>query len=68
MMLKYKFRYSTWPGATVTVTGNHYHDAFAKACSALDRRYEKADLEPPVGWTLELLSATPVNRTGTPCK
>lgn len=67
MKLKYKFRYATWPGASVTVIGNSYHDAVAKACSALDRRYEKADLEPPVGWTLELLSAMTVNHSGNRC-
>lgn len=64
MRLKYKFRYGPGPNATVTVVGDHYHDAFTRACATLDRRYEKADKETPVGWSLELLSAVPINRSG----
>lgn len=64
MKLKYRFSYGDYPGMTVTVIASGgYHDAHAKAWATMNRRYEKADREPPVGWTFELLSAIPVNRT-----
>ena len=46
------------PGSTVTVKATDYERACNKARDTLDRRYEKAGKEPPVGWTLWLLEET----------
>lgn len=54
-MNKYKFSYGYHSTMTVTVKARFYDQAIDKACVELDRRYAKADREPPVGWTLELI-------------
>lgn len=54
MMNSYKFKYAYWNGATVTVRAKTQEEAQLKARDEMDRRYEKADREPPVGWTLVL--------------
>jgi hypothetical protein len=63
-MIKYQFQYSMTPGCTVTVKANDYEQACYKARTELDRRYEKAGKEPPVGWTLWLLKETEVEPDG----
>ena len=56
MKLKFVFR-AGW--RKVTVTAYNYHEADLKARAELDRRCENGHREPPVGWTLELMRATP---------
>lgn len=58
-MDSFKFSYGAWRGATVTVKARDIAEARSKAAVELDRRYEKAGLEPPVAWTLAHLSTTP---------
>jgi hypothetical protein len=54
-MNKYTFKYAYWKTATVTVRAINEQRARLKACDTMDKRYEKLNKEPPVGWTLELL-------------
>lgn len=46
-------------GQTVTVIAKTMKSALQKARSTMDRRYERAGKEPPVGWTFSLVSQTP---------
>jgi hypothetical protein len=54
-MNKYTFKYAYWKTATVTVRAINEQQARLKACDTMDKRYEKRNEEPPVGWTLELV-------------
>lgn len=47
---------------TVTVIAKTMKSALRKAYSTMDRRYERAGKEPPVSWTLSLISQTPHKR------
>ena len=56
--LIWRFRYGFAHNQTVTVKARFYEEAEDKARDTLDARYEKADMEPPVGReTLKLESA-----------
>ena len=59
-MKKFQLAYGASKGQTVTVKAKNFDDAVKKARGVMDRRYEKADKEPPVGWTLTLVKASPV--------
>lgn len=59
-MLKWTFQYAYWAQATVTVRAATETEARQKACVEMDRRYDKAGKEPPVGWTLRLLRSVSV--------
>lgn len=52
--MKLRFRYGSHRSMTVTVNAADKHDADSKARYELNRRYEKADKEAPVSWTLRL--------------
>ena len=52
-MNRYTFRYAAWERATVTVKARDPITALSKAREEMDRRYEKANKEPPVAWSLE---------------
>jgi hypothetical protein len=54
-VIKFKFQYAYWPGATVTVKAKDLPAAKIKAREEMDRRYRKLDREPPVAWTLVLM-------------
>lgn len=56
---RFKFAVGIGHHTTVTVKANSYVQAVNRAREEMDRRYEKADREPPVGWDLTLLEATP---------
>ena len=55
MMARYTFQYAYWKNATVTVRAKDEEHARLKAYETMDKRYEKANREPPVGWTLALI-------------
>ena len=59
-MKKFKLAYGAAKSQTVTVKAKHFDDAVQKARVVMDRRYEKADKEPPVGWTLTLVKMSAV--------
>jgi hypothetical protein len=46
----------------VTVEAHSYSEAGVKARAELDRRCEGSNSEPPPGWDLELIQATPTHR------
>lgn len=53
--MKYQFKYAYWKNATVTVYAESIDEAVIKSRITLDNRYEKANKEPPIAWTLELI-------------
>lgn len=53
---RYTFSYAQWKTATVTVYAYNMIEAIQKARDVMDRRFAKRDLEPPVGWTFDLIS------------
>ena len=57
-MNKYKFLYGYDASMTVTVRAGSYDSARQIACETLDMRYDKAGMEPPVAWTLEMIEFT----------
>lgn len=59
---KFQLAYGASKGQTVTVMAKSFSDACLKARGVMDRRYEKADKEPPVGWTLTLVKVSAVTR------
>lgn len=54
-MNRYTYRYAHWKNATVTVYAKDEGLALMKARDEMDRRYERAGKEPPVGWSLVLI-------------
>lgn len=58
-MKKFQLAYGASKNQTVTVKAKTFENAVDKARGVMDRRYEKQGKEPPVGWTLTLVKATP---------
>jgi hypothetical protein len=56
--IKWQFNYGAGAWQMVTVRAQSYQAAIMAARNELDKRYEKAGKEPPVGWTLDLIEAT----------
>lgn len=52
---RWTFSYGYWTRATVTVYAADFNQAWAKARTEMDRRYEKRGWEPPVAWSFTLL-------------
>lgn len=50
---RYTFQYGH--NLNVTVDAKNRDEAVLRACTVLDKRYEKAGKEPPVAWNLTLL-------------
>ena len=58
-MNRYTFKYGYWANATVTVHAKDEGLARMKARDTMDKRYERLGEEPPVAWSLELISVVP---------
>lgn len=55
-MNKYIFKVGYFePRQKCTVKAKDKQESFSKCRSVMDRRYEKSDREPPVGWDLEII-------------
>ena len=65
VLLKYRFAVGAYV-RTVTVKAYCYEEAVELARDMLDHRAYAKDQEPPVGWTLTLLSALPVHTGWAP--
>lgn len=59
----FTFSYAHGRGYTVTVRATDEYEARIKAREEMDRRYEKARLEPPVSWTLRRVHRARVRTT-----
>jgi hypothetical protein len=57
---KFQLSYGSAKNMTVTVKAKNFTEALDKAKAVMERRYEKRDLEPPVGWTLTLVKVTAI--------
>jgi hypothetical protein len=56
--MKWQFSYGYASNMTVTVQAKTREEAVQRACSEMNRRYDRRGYEPPVGWTLRLLKKT----------